>query len=440
MKRVKQIILFCILLLLALPAIQQYTGIFPEKPLKGAITEPVKPKLTLKSWFDDSFQQTYDDYLEQSIGFRPFLIRVNNQIAYSLLDTALANGVVIGKKNCLYEINYIRAYEGMDFVGEDLINGQVAKAKWIQDKLTAENKHFMVVFAPGKGSFFPEYIPDKYRQRKPGHEVKTNYDFYAKAFRKSGVNFLDFNRWFVQMKDTSRYPLYSKTGIHWSLYGVALAVDSLVKYMEKTATIDMVDFGWDGIELSDKPRDTDNDIANGMNLLFPIRTGTMAYPKLRFTDKPGQVKPNVIVVGDSYYWNIMGSGISARLFGDNNFWFYYREAHNPNYKEPKQISTLNILDEIRKQDFIIVMLTDANLFKFPFGFFDDVEKALKEPVHDTVISPEEKEKRVKEIMVSIRTDKQWSEVIRQKAIKKNITFEEMLRIDANWIFEQNKSK
>lgn len=440
MKAAKQGILVFIMLMLALPFIQERMQLIPEKPLKGAITEMGRPKLTLKTWFDASFQESYDDYLEQSIGFRSTLIRINNQIAYSLLDTALANGVVIGKNNCLYEINYIRAYEGTDFVGHAAIREQVAKARWLQDKLAETNQHFLVVFAPGKGSYFPEYIPDKYRVRKPGTMVNTNYDVYAQYLKDAGVNFIDFNRWFRQMKDTTTYPLYSKTGIHWSLYGVALSVDSLVRKMEQMAGIDMVDFGWNGIELDDNPRDTDNDIANGMNLLFPIRTGTMAYPRLTFNDPPEKVKPNVIVVGDSYYWNIMGSGISARLFGENNFWYYNREAHNPAFAEPKQISSLDILEEIKRQQFVILLFTDANLYKFPSGFLDDVTRAYRHPEKFGVVDPAEKEKRVQEIMASIRANKEWSESIRQKAVKKNITFEEMLRIDANWVFEQNRSE
>ena len=117
------------MLLLILPAIQQYTGFIPEKPLKGAIAKPEVPVLSLKTWFDVSFQESYDDYLEQGIGFRPTLIRINNQIAFSLFDTALANSVIIGKDNYLFELNYIKAYEGIDFAGYEKIRDQVEKAR-----------------------------------------------------------------------------------------------------------------------------------------------------------------------------------------------------------------------------------------------------------------------------------------------------------------------
>jgi len=204
------------------------------------------------------------------------------------------------------------------------------------------------------------------------------------------------------MKDTSRYPLYSKTGIHWSLYGVAIAVDSLVKYMEKVAGIDMVDFGWNGVEVSSTPRDTDDDIAEGMNLLFPIKTGKLAYPNLQFNDSPEKVRPKVLVIGDSYYWNIMGSGIGSRLFGDNSFWFYNQEAHNPAWPSPRQVNSLNVLEELDRQDFVILLSTEANLFKFPFGFLDNVTRAYTNPTQAEQMTKEQRDQKIQEIMDTMR--------------------------------------
>jgi len=431
MKVTRYILFTLLMLLLILPAIQQYTGFISEKPLNGAIATPTKPELNWKTWFDASFQESYDDYLEQGIGFRPTLIRINNQIAYTLFDTALANSVIIGKNNYLYELNYIRAYEGTDYTGYQAIHEQVAKARFLQDTLASMGKHFLIVLAPGKASFFPEYIPERYKNPKKG---PTNYATWVRTLQDLEVNHLDFNRWFVSIKDTSQYPLYSKTGIHWSLYGVALAVDSLLGYMEQVTGRDMVDFGWDGVELSNEPRDTDNDISEGMNLLFPISTGTLAYPRIRIGEAEGRYRPSVIVVGDSYYWNIMGAGYSKRFFSNDYFWFYNQEAHNSAWSAPKQVTALNLREEILQQDFIILLSTEANLFKFPYGFLDKAVEAIKNPSEAERMLPEKREALIREIMEQMRNSAESSEEIRKKAKAKNISFEEMLRLDAEWVF------
>jgi hypothetical protein len=434
--KISRNILFIILMaLLIMPAFQELTGIFPEKPLKGAIEKPQRPELNLKSWFDASFQEKYDDYLEQGIGFRPTFIRINNQIAFSLFDTALANGVIIGKNNYLYEINYVKAYCGLDFIGDSSIRAQVIKARKFQDELQQQGKHFLMIFTPGKASFFPEHFPSAYQAlpKKP-----TNYQSFIKACKELGVNYIDFNEWFLSMKAKSPYPLYSKTGIHWSLYGVSLAVDSLVGYMEKAANINMVDFGWDGVDISSTPHDTDSDIADGMNLLFPVRPGKLAYPRIYFNDSPEQVKPSVIVVGDSYYWNIMGSGISSRLFKNNEFWFYNQEAHNPGWQAPKKMSEINRLEAISKQDFIILLSTEANLNRFPFGFFEDLEKE-KSTASRPKMNPEEREKQIKEIMAKMKGSAETMQLIRKKAQDKKVSVEEMIRLDAEWVYENTKA-
>lgn len=435
--KAKKIIYIVLIVFLCLPAVQSLLKIFPEKPLNGSYELPKKPVLKIKTWFNDDFQEKYNSYLDQTIAFRPFLVRINNQIAFSLFDTALANGVIIGKNNFLFEKNYIDECQGKNFVGEKKIKAEVEKTRYIQQKLAENNQHLIIVLAPGKGTYFPEYIPDKYLN--PEKDYPTNYKSYRKHFTESGINLIDFNSWFRSMKDSSHYPLYTKSGIHWSSYGVALAVDSLVKYMEKQAGIDMIDFGWDKLDLTRKARDTDDDIAKGMNLLFPLNNGLLAYPHLTYKDGTGKVKPNVIVVADSYYWCILGTGITARLFNENQFWYYNQEVYSSAWQGSKKFTEINKNDEIKKPNFIIVLFTDANLYRFPYNFFDDVINAFKSPSVPVAALAESKEQKIKKIMDDILASPEWSKEIRKKATERNISFESMLRIDATWMLEQNNS-
>ena len=66
--------------------------------------------------------------------------------------------VVIGKENYLYEKGYIDAFFGVDFIGHDSIAISAYKLKMIQDTLAKLNKTLLIILAPGKGDFFPEYI------------------------------------------------------------------------------------------------------------------------------------------------------------------------------------------------------------------------------------------------------------------------------------------
>lgn len=368
--KIKRILFGGVLLLMLLPMLQQKLNIFHLDPLQGAIVAVEKPSFHYYDWKKGDYQKRYEDYLNNNFGFRSVLIRINNQMAYSFYNEAKANGVIIGKDNYLYERNYLRAYLGTDFIGDKAIGEKVRKLREIQDTLQKLNKDILMVFAPGKGSFFPEYLPDycKGKQRP-----KTNYKSYVAAMQSQGVHYVDFNRWFRDMKATSKYPLYGKGGIHWSKYGEFLAADSLIGIVGKTRNVPMTKLVLDKLEVKKVNEQGDYDIGEGMNLLFRMKTYPMAYPVFHFEKPKKEVpQPKVLFVSDSYYWGMFNAGMSREIFGNGQFWFYNQEIYPDSYESPKTVVDVNIQEEVEKQDMIVLMCTDANLFKFAFGFIEQL--------------------------------------------------------------------
>ena len=93
-------------------------------------------------------------------GFRSTFIRLHNQLKYWIYNEFSANGVVIGKDRYMYEESYIKTYYGLDFKGNDTLLVMAEKLKRLQNILHKQNKLLLVVLAPGKGYFYPEYIPN----------------------------------------------------------------------------------------------------------------------------------------------------------------------------------------------------------------------------------------------------------------------------------------
>src|SRR4030042_2318806 len=130
---IKKNILFGVIIgILVFPGIQKHTGIVHEIGLKGAIVPVAKPDFTMRGWFDASCQEKMETYLNESFGLRNYFVRINNQIAFTFFRKAKASGVIIGKEKYLYEENYIRAYYGLDFIGEDSILHRMQKLKYVQ--------------------------------------------------------------------------------------------------------------------------------------------------------------------------------------------------------------------------------------------------------------------------------------------------------------------
>ena len=300
----RYILLVTIVAILFLPLLQSKLNVVELKPLKGDVTYPPQAHFAISDWFSSKYQEEKETYLNAMFGFRSTCVRINNQIAYSLFNHANANGVIIGKENYLYEESYINSYNGNDFVGEDSLNHTIERIKSINNSLNILNKKLIIVLAPSKASFFPEYIPDKYLPIKK----QTNYKYFSEKLKNSKLDVIDFNKWFIENREKSKYPLYPKLGIHWSVYASVLVADSILKFVGNKIERPISKINIEDILLSD-PKDADLDIAEGANLLFKINSHKMAYPVLTLNCLVDTNKPSLLVVGDSYYWSINVLGI-----------------------------------------------------------------------------------------------------------------------------------
>lgn len=372
--RIKKMLFGGIVCILFVPLIQFKLKFVDEMPLNGSFTPLESPVLTSENWFNGTYQDQKVNFLNENFGFRNFFVRTYNQTYYSLYNQARANGVVIGKQNYLYEENYIKAYLGSDFIGNELISEQVKKIQLVSDSLKAKGIELIIVFAPGKGSFYPEYIPEKYDLLK---KSITNYEVYREQLSSTTIHFLDFNQWFRKMKKNAAYPLFPKTGIHWSKYGEILAADSIINYINSTRQNHQIpSIQMSKIEISSTMKDTDDDIEKGMNLLFDIKDLTMGYPAFEIVKK-NENSPKVLTIADSYYWGLYFN-LSEEVFNNGQFWYYNELIYPESFVKELKVSEIDIQKSVEENDVIMVLSTDANLSSFPFGFINQLyEKYTK---------------------------------------------------------------
>ncbi|HRY31819.1 MAG TPA: hypothetical protein P5531_02510 [Bacteroidales bacterium] len=360
-------LLFCLLaVIISLPLIQ---GIFPyisSKPLAGAVNTAEAPEFSFKSWVSRDFQRQAEPFLQQATGFYPDLVRLNNQLDYSIFNRVHAKDVIIGKDHYLYEQNYIADYTGRNFIGDTAAEARLSALKFIQDSLSEHGTGLLILFLPGKASFYPEYIPDELLKEKTGI---SNYKYLSEGCKRHGINYIDFNRYFLAMKDTASWPLYPRYGIHWSIYGMGICTDSLFRYISHNLGIRMHDFGWDGLDITADLRDTDYDVGEGLNLIWKMKNTPGAYPRFYHRQVENAVKPDVLVIADSFFWMIYGNGLTTPMFGKHDFWYYFEQSIAAN-RPLSSYTDQELKTETESYDLIILMSTEANLYKFPFGFSD----------------------------------------------------------------------
>jgi len=430
-----KILYFGILVVLMLPLLQRYFYFAQERELKGVYVHATSPEFKITSWLDGSYQDSSLQWLNETSGFHRTLVRVRNQIGWELFGYAYANKTIRGEEGYLYDIDNIKAYNGSDFIGIDSLRYRAENIKYLQTLFEGQGITMVVVLAPGKASYYPEHIPQLYR----AHKGPTNYEVFSDQLKKNDVNLIDFHSWFDTLKTTSKVPLFPKCGLHWGKYGALLAGDSLIGYIGGKIRQPLPRFVIDSVYMSDSLRDPDFDIGSVMNLYWDVQPPPMPYANFHAGPTNSSIRPRVIIVGDSYVWTMPINEFRVSAFAGVDFFYYYRDLFLIGEKsEPIEAGKVNLLPEIGGSDVVVLLCTETNLPRFPWGF---TEKALVSLQDSALMSATFRKMHIAYLERGIRKDANWSAVIRAKAESEHVNPDTALRQNAIWVYEwQQKQK
>ncbi|MCD6066871.1 MAG: sugar O-acetyltransferase precursor [Bacteroidetes bacterium] len=429
----KKVLLYILFAFLFAPIIQGSFKLVDESVLMGSFTTAPDTTFSPEAWLSGEYQQQKEKYLNEHFGFRRTMVRIYNEYRYRLFHMSTNAEVVFGNNNMLFAEAYIDSYTGKDYIGNEKIRAVAKQLKKDQDSLKAWNIVLLPVLAPNKARIYKEFIPDQYP--RPG---KSNYEDLTKAFKNEGVQFIDFNSLFQQMRDTAPYILFSPYGIHWSAYGHSLAADSIIVYVEKERGEKLPSFSWkDQIEQSDRLRGLDYDIAGAMNLFTTqLPAPPMPYPRYSFGHS-NRKRPSLLVIGDSFYFGIQDTKVQEKVFSNEKFIYYFAREQKPGEGEKMSLPTeadkeamrtTDLLKLVRSYDVILILCTEHSLDTFGWGFVERL---------DAILSRDPATKAAEE---KIRNNPEWMLQISQKARERGVSIDEMVTMDALYTLSQEKQK
>lgn len=408
------------LLLLLSPYLQGRFHLLPDHPLGGFVAAGEQPVLDWEQWRAGEYQSLCDSFLNNSIGLRGHLVRLHNQVQWDLFRRHNTRRVVVGKEDYLFEVPYLNSYLGRDYMGEHVMEEKARAYKEVQDTLAAKGVDFMVVIAPSKVAYFPEYIPEEW---EPGKKGPSHYDYLARRLPELGVNVVDVDAWFREMKGEAEYPLFPKSGIHWSFYGAYRAADSLLRKMERERGCPMPEMALDSMVVSEQNWLADYDVGRSLNLYRHTNVYPMGYPVFHYAPKPGQRKPKTLVVGDSFYFLLKDLQFHQIGLGGGHFWYYNRDVTAFPWSPYKQVEDLDVASTILEHEQVIVLATAANLYGAPWGFDEEVLRVFGSRL----------EQRMEYYLHKMRQSPEWMASIAAKAVEQKIELEKMIRLDAEWL-------
>ena len=176
-KRVVKVVFAMMFAMLLLPMLNYKNIWLKELYLHGSENQAERPKWSTKSYFAGQYQDSFANFVSAKLPLRSYAIKAHNQILFSAFKYTTAAQVIVGKENYLYETPYLNAVNGNSYIGDAEIIKRSLKLQKIQNALAKRNKKLLVLFAPGKASYFPEKIPNDFYKKR----VKTSTDVSARS-------------------------------------------------------------------------------------------------------------------------------------------------------------------------------------------------------------------------------------------------------------------
>lgn len=397
-----------------------------NKPdLVGLVISDAKPKLNSENWFSGNYQTEMDDYNNDHWAYKEKMVRINNQFYYDCFNQIRVNGFVVGKEDYVFSESYIFSAYGDDDINENNIVTLMQKAKVVQDTLAKKGIDLLFVYAPGKGKYCDEFIEDKYK-----HPVKqTNHSLFLKHGTEKGINQLDLYTYFLKLKATTKYPLFPKFGHHWSYYGECIAVDTIIKHIEKLHKVQMPHLVWNEVEVVDTARNRDADVLKSMNLLNnPDQNMKLAYPKIGFINDTLNYT-RVLTISDSYWWGPVYMGVPSYCFAGGQFWYYYnRVVPSPVQGQKVEVWQLDLKEGIESNDVVMLLYSDGNLSGFGNEFINDAYEMYTSPA--TFKERMEKKRAIQTYAKEIRETPVLLKKATQKSNDLRIPLDSAIKLDA----------
>ncbi len=389
MRHLPKILCLLTLGLLLLTALQGHFHIITVRPLKGVYVGTEKPQFTPSAFLSGEWQQTADRYLKEHHGFREPAIRLYNQYLWTAYHRSTnPNSVVVGQDNYLFDPQFVNEYYTgcYDYFFSDTIPDyektqvfyrRISRLAKLQDILDEEGTHLFLALLPGKERIYPQYLPDRgaqaRRDRLFGH--LRAYDFYRQFAPLYGIRHVDICHCFDSLRGRTPYLLFPKTGTHWTNIACTYAFDSIMRFMQTFGPpIRPVTLGQPYYAPTREP---DADLDSLLNKIVGIPTEPNQYVDVALSDPIPARNPSLVVIGDSFFWNILYNFPIQELFAHFRYWYYFSTIYyDPDYDN---VADIDLVEQLLDADYVMISHCTVSLYNLGGGF---INRALLELCYD----------------------------------------------------------
>ena len=428
----------CILTVFTAILVQGFTHVVKMKPLSGYVPDEQPVELSFKTYYDGSFQNYLTDHAKRNSGFREVCIRSYNQSLFSLFSKSTNDNIISGNHKEMFLKMYLDEVTGKTFKSryeskeafEVQAQRDIEKTLVLIDSLRNHGTAFLFVEAPSKTWIYPEYMPQTYQDSIMPFCVQ---DYYTQLFEQNGIPHIDFISYFKSLKGKTDYPLYTRYGTHWAESTMPFVADSVLKKIGSLIGQEMPRIICVDENLTTAYSKQDGEIESLMNLLLPIRKPALPKPIMTLSDTTLR-KPNILVIADSYFIQLHESSF-ADAFDRCEYWKYNDEVITKKIEFLGKVKyypdVYKVIDEV---DLVMVITTSVYAYDYMFGFCETAQNAFSDRDSESM------EKQIQNVINRIQSTPEWLESVKQQAVEKGLSLDEMLRANAIYTIEMDKKQ
>lgn len=326
--------------------------------------------ISIRGLMNGESQSSLERYIRQNIPGRPLLVRIRNEILFSVFDVSPNNNYVIdSEKNILAWENINYYYQYQEPVDDGCISGLMEKLKRLDELFEQKGKQLYLFLTPCKLRYTDEAeVPYAYRFMAP-EQNEGSYEKLVRGLRDSGIDYFDSIEYINHHVFDERVPLFYKTGFHWSLYVGNCVGAGFGEYLrEKTG------YRFPKVSIAAEPCEEpilpDADCFDGMNILKP--SYEKYYKPVVTVEEEGLDKPGFFCRGGSF----MGQSISMMIYND----YFGKDVHmeNTNLFTDQftkvtsfyDYDSINLPELLKGIDIVVLEVNEPAVDHMSFGFID----------------------------------------------------------------------
>lgn len=334
-------------------------------------------EFNFKNIFDNTYQNSVDDYIDQNLNIKPFIVRNRNQFLYDSFNISPHLAITMNEDKNLISKEVLNYYlHGQYFMSELDIKNQANKFRKLNKALKEKNKNMLVIITPTKARYlsYDEYPKaDKIILNSRKYRYDLPYDRFVSELKKDdlllfdSIEYIDNNKNFY-LEDAS--PLFYDTGHHWSYYKGRNVGAAIIDYIS-----DNTDISFPKLKIiaskSNVATYPDNDLYELLNLNKKEKKLYM-NTYVEYLD-PRSSFPSVIISGGSFLGELLFPFATYGLEHNKVFHIENKMYYMNHYEDLvnfEKYDEIPLKYELKNIDLFVFEINEVNIYNASFGFID----------------------------------------------------------------------